>query len=315
MKTVEVRIFAGSYGKNYPIISVSAWWAGRDLNPQPDRYERPALTIELPAQRTRWVGSALAARAAPRNALLGRRGRVVLFFPAEGLCSAAMNSRTFVLESNRAGAADARARAFRAARRHSLRVFALRRVLEIGVAGGLAALAVFPLYRNFGRALRDVSFDGIGIEGGRITMDKPRLSGSRPGGGGYNITAAKAMQDARRPGDIDLALIGGDISTPDHDVSRLSAQTGHYDGATETLDLSGDVRLKNARYEIFLRSVHIAFKKGEYVSNEAVTVRIQPDAVISADAFSARDNGAEVRFEGHVRTQINANSAARGETP
>jgi hypothetical protein len=25
------------------------WWAWRDLNPQPDRYERPALTIELQA--------------------------------------------------------------------------------------------------------------------------------------------------------------------------------------------------------------------------------------------------------------------------
>ena len=26
-----------------------AWWAGQDSNLQPDRYERPALTIELPA--------------------------------------------------------------------------------------------------------------------------------------------------------------------------------------------------------------------------------------------------------------------------
>ena len=25
------------------------WWAGQDSNLQPDRYERPALTIELPA--------------------------------------------------------------------------------------------------------------------------------------------------------------------------------------------------------------------------------------------------------------------------
>jgi hypothetical protein len=29
------------------------WWAGQDSNLQPDRYERPALTIELPA-RFRW---------------------------------------------------------------------------------------------------------------------------------------------------------------------------------------------------------------------------------------------------------------------
>src|ERR1700730_7117849 len=25
------------------------WWAGQDSNLQPDRYERPALTVELPA--------------------------------------------------------------------------------------------------------------------------------------------------------------------------------------------------------------------------------------------------------------------------
>src|SRR5208283_3538638 len=39
------------------------WWAGRDSNPQPDRYERPALTVELPApaglDRNRFVAWAM----------------------------------------------------------------------------------------------------------------------------------------------------------------------------------------------------------------------------------------------------------------
>ena len=125
------------------------------------------------------------------------------------------------------------------------------------------------LFRNFGHALPGVSFEGIGIEGGRITMDRPRLSGARPGGGGYEITAVKAMQDAKHPGDVDLALIGGDIATPNREVSRLSANSGHYQGADETLDLAGDVRLTNSRYEITLKSVHIEFKKGEYVVERA----------------------------------------------
>ena len=30
--------------------NVDVWWAGQDSNLQPDRYERPALTIELPAR-------------------------------------------------------------------------------------------------------------------------------------------------------------------------------------------------------------------------------------------------------------------------
>jgi hypothetical protein len=31
----------------------TGWWAGQDSNLQPDRYERPALTIELPARPER----------------------------------------------------------------------------------------------------------------------------------------------------------------------------------------------------------------------------------------------------------------------
>src|SRR4051812_21640992 len=79
--------------------------------------------------------------------------------------------------------ADARARAFAAARRHSRLVRALRRTLEIGIFLGIVAVVVMAALRNFGGVLRGVGFEGVGIEGGRITMDKPRLSGSRPNGG------------------------------------------------------------------------------------------------------------------------------------
>ena len=205
---------------------------------------------------------------------------------------------------------DARSRAFAAARRHTRLVKALRRTLEIGIFAAVAGVVAMAALRNFGGALRDVSFEGVGIEGGRITMDKPRLSGSRPNGGGYNITAVKAMQDAAHPGDVDLALIGGDISMPDREVSRLSANSGHYESTTETLDLAGDVRLANSRYEVFLQSVKIAFKRGEYVSNEPVKVNILPDAAITADAFTVREGGAVVVFSGHVRTLLNGGAAA-----
>lgn len=220
-----------------------------------------------------------------------------------------MDPGAFVLALSRADNNGARERAFAAARRHSRRVRVARRGLEIGVVAVLVALAGFAALRNFAPVLRDVAFEGIGFEGGRITMDKPRLSGARPGGGAYDITAAKAMQDALHPGDVDLALIGGEITMPNREVSRLFASSGHYQGADETLDLSGNVRLLNPRYEITLRSVHIEFKKGDYVSNEPVQARILPDTEITADSFVVRD-GAEATFSGHVRTTINGRDAA-----
>jgi lipopolysaccharide export system protein LptC len=226
-----------------------------------------------------------------------------------------MTAGTLAQAPDAAGRADARARAFVAARRHTRRVRIARRALEAAVVLVVIAFAAVALLRNFGRVLRDVSFEGIGLEGGRITMDKPHLTGSRPGGGGYNITAVKAMQDGKHPGDVDLALIGGDIAMPDREVSRLSAASGHYESANEALELAGDVRLTNSRYEIYLQSVRIEFKKGEYVSSEPVKVHILPDATINADTFQARENGAVVTFEGHVRTLIHGEDAALGAAP
>jgi lipopolysaccharide export system protein LptC len=214
----------------------------------------------------------------------------------------AMSLAALTLENESAALRGARARAFEAARRHTTRVRLLRRAVEFTVVGTIAISFALAGYRNFARALRDVAFEGIGIDGGKITMDKPRLSGSRPGGGGYVITAVKAMQDPRNTSEVDLALIGGDITTADHEVSRLSAESGHYESADETLDLAGDVRLKNSHYEIFLRSVHIAFKTGGYVSKEPVKVRIFPDTDITADAFEVKDGGAEALFDGRVHT-------------
>jgi lipopolysaccharide export system protein LptC len=223
-----------------------------------------------------------------------------------------MTAGTFAHAPDAAGRADARARAFAVARRHTRRVRAARRTLEIGVVLVVAGFAAMVLLRNFGQVLRGVSFEGIGLEGGRITMDKPHLTGSHPGGGGYNITAVKAMQDGKHPGDVDLALIGGDISMPDREVSRLSAQSGHYESATEALALAGDVRLTNSRYEVYLQSVRIDFKKGEYVSSEPAKVHILPDTSITADSFRVEESGAVARFEGHVHTLIKDQDASLG---
>jgi lipopolysaccharide export system protein LptC len=215
-----------------------------------------------------------------------------------------MSLGALTLENESAALRGARAHAFEAARRHTTWVRLLRRALEFAVVGTIAISVALAGYRNFARALRDVAFEGIGIDGGKITMDKPRLSGARPGGGGYLITAAKATQDPRSTGAVDLALIGGDITTADHDVSHLSAHSGHYESAEETLDLAGDVRLKNSHYEIFLSSVHIAFKTGGYVSKEPVKVLILPDTTITADAFEVKDGGAEALFDGRVHTMM-----------
>ncbi len=72
----------------------AGWWAGQDSNLQPDRYERPALTIELPARQgapqgrikpktrteaMRWQAVALGSQ--PRRACLSQRRKPLFIGP------------------------------------------------------------------------------------------------------------------------------------------------------------------------------------------------------------------------------------------
>jgi hypothetical protein len=71
-ETVVARTRNGSKSRK-------TWWAGQDSNLQPDRYERPALTIELPARlgARRWAIK----RKKPALAIMGsppQRARPIL---------------------------------------------------------------------------------------------------------------------------------------------------------------------------------------------------------------------------------------------
>jgi lipopolysaccharide export system protein LptC len=201
------------------------------------------------------------------------------------------------------------ARAFEAARRHSRLVRILRTALIFGAVGGVAVLTGLALYRTFGSALGQLSIGELSIDGTKITMDRPRLTGARPDGGAYVINAAKAIQDIKHPTDVDLVGIEGDIVPPDRDTLHLTATSGHYDSGREQLDLSGVVRLKNSSYSIDLKSAHIDFKTGGYSSRDPVTVVTTSGASITADSGSARDNGKEITFEGHAKTTIRPGGA------
>ena len=112
----------------------------------------------------------------------------------------------------------------------------------------------------------------------------------------------------------------GDITTADHDVLHLVARNGHYETASEALELGGGVSLSNARYRVQLLSAHVDFKAGVYTSEQPVSVHAAPDTTIVADSLAVRDSGALVQFTGHVKTIIHAGNgddvepdAARGD--
>jgi lipopolysaccharide export system protein LptC len=204
------------------------------------------------------------------------------------------------------------AQAFAAARRHSRLVRVLRAALLLGAVGAVLTLTAMGLYRTFGSVLGRLSVSGVSIDGTKIVMDRPRLTGARPDGRAYVITAAKAIQDAKHPTLVDLVDIDGEIDVAEHDPLHLTAAGGRYDTEHEGLDLSGAVHLHNKQYTVDLQSVHIDFKTGAYKSQEPVSVVTNTGSSILSDTASVVDNGKEVAFEGHVKSMIRSNDAPTG---
>jgi hypothetical protein len=68
--------------------------------------------------------------------------------------------------------------------------------------------------------------------------------------------------------------------------------------------------MHNSDYDVKLSTANIDFKTDAYRSDAPVTVVTAGGATIVADSASARDNGQELTFSGHVRSVFSSGAAA-----
>lgn len=209
--------------------------------------------------------------------------------------------------------AAARTRAHARAYRHSGRVRTMRRLIPV-VAGGAVALLLGYLFNPFAAQLPGVSVGPVTLAGSKVRMENPRLSGFRQGTRGYEVTADAALQDVRKPSQIELQQMRGHIATDNQGgIARLSATSGLFDTAREALDLKDDIRIWTDKgEEARLRSAAVAFKTGSISSQEPVTVS-SPRANVKADTLDVVENGKRISFVGNVHVVIV--SDAQGEKP
>lgn len=205
---------------------------------------------------------------------------------------------------NEQAVAAARTRAHARAYRHSGRVRAMRRLIPV-VAGGAVALLLAYLFNPFAAPLPGVSVGPVTLAGSKVRMENPRLSGFRQGTRGYEVTADAALQDVRKPSQIELQQMHGHIATDDQGgIARLSATSGLFDTAREALDLKDDIRIWTDKgEEARLRSAAVAFKTGSISSQEPVTVS-SPRANVKADTLDVVENGKRISFIGNVHVVI-----------
>ncbi len=207
-----------------------------------------------------------------------------------------------------------RVRAFEAARRHSGRVRLLRWVIPLAALAALAALVGVFVIDPFRNLPGNVSVSRAGLSGSRIVMEQPKLSGFRKDGRQYDVNATSAIQDIKKPNLIELHDLDARIGLADNGTAHITAATGLYDSGRETMDLKNNVRLRtDSGYDAILMSASIDLRAGDVVTNDPVSV-VMKNATIAADSLQLVDNGALIRFEGHVKSTFQPD-AENGTAP
>jgi lipopolysaccharide export system protein LptC len=199
--------------------------------------------------------------------------------------------------------AEAQAR-YAQALRHSGRVRLLRRMIPVGALAVMGGVLFWAWYEPFKDLPAGVSVGAISINGTKVTMELPRLSGFKKDNRPYQVTARWAEQDIKNPSIIGLREVKAKIALADRSMADVEALNGTYNSTTEMMTLKDDVRVRTETgYDVRMRSADIEFKAGNVHTAEPVSVRFT-GGTIDADSLDMYDNGQKVVFSGRVKTMM-----------
>jgi len=208
--------------------------------------------------------------------------------------------------------------AFNAARSHSRLVRFLKFVVPTVAVLGTATFVFFAWFNPFRAADLTVNVGKVGVDGGRLVMELPHLTGFNNRQQAYNVTARTASQKVTAPGLIDLTKLDAVITMVDKSTTTMTADGGKFNSDAQILSLRDNVKVKSTKgYNAVLQSGTIDFKAGTVKSPDPVTVNLA-NGTISGNGIDIIDGGSKITFQGgvtaHFRTpppqQTTTSSAA-----
>ncbi|MCA0422606.1 MAG: LPS export ABC transporter periplasmic protein LptC [Proteobacteria bacterium] len=194
--------------------------------------------------------------------------------------------------------------AFRDAERHSARVRMLRKAIPMGCAAAIALVIVVRFLNPFRAVVPDVSVSTVGLQGSKLTMEQPKVSGFKKDNTAYDVVADSAVQDLKKPNLVELIKPVARIEMQKGSWANMSAATGVYDSAKEFLTVDTDVRFStDTGMALKLKSAEIDLKKGTLLSNHPVDLTL-PNGWVKSDRLQILDNGKSAIFEGNVKSEF-----------
>ncbi len=200
----------------------------------------------------------------------------------------------------------ARGGAIKAAARHTARVKLLKRVIVLGAILGPSSIAIVAIFNPFSHLPGAISVSGVGVQGTKITMDNPKLSGVQQGGGPYEIRAKSGIQDITTPSVMELVGVDAKVGMADRTTTHILSQHGVYDSKADTMALAGNVRIANTSgYTFNMKSATMNFHQGVFLSHERLRVDLK-GGMVNADDMSISNNGHVIAFRGHIASTFDA---------
>jgi lipopolysaccharide export system protein LptC len=213
-----------------------------------------------------------------------------------------MSDATFEMPAVRRMSANARSAAmFARARRHSVVVRLLRKIIPVAAAGAVAVLIVLPVLTPL-TAIGGLALGPVRLSGTEVTMENPRMTGYRKDNTPYEVTALTAKQDIRRPNTLTMNEMKAVSRASDQGTVTLTSKTAVFETQKEQLQLrEGVIVVTDSGYDIRMDSADADFKAGTIISKEPVKVTSKQMRIL-ADSAQSNDNGKSLSFNGRVRS-------------
>ena len=202
-----------------------------------------------------------------------------------------------------------RQQAFRDARRHSVFVKALKFLIVVMIIAAIASFFIPLFLAPIPKPSVSFAVNQSNLNGTRITMESPKLSGFRRDGRPYEVKASSGVQDIRTPLLIELSDLAAKVGTGVNDSLTFSAPKGTFDSGRDFMQMDGAGTDKSVQissttgFELVLQSAELDFKAGIINSKDPVVLNL-PNGKISADRFEITGNGQMVTFEGRVISEL-----------
>ncbi len=198
-----------------------------------------------------------------------------------------------------------RAREFRIAKRHSVRVKVLK-VLLPTMAAAILSLYVLPSFFrvSIDKGRGTASVRTVTLEAGSLKMLDPHVQGVNERNEPYDFTADSATQASRGADEMFLENVRGRMTGQDGKNTTLTAPNAVHNNKADQMTFNNGVVVKREPDMSATFQTATAFVKQQTViSKTPVIVRLH-ESTIHADSMTMYWSDQRAVFEGNVRTHL-----------